>query len=99
MIEYQNKLLKVKEEILMEFLRSIYFSFDENVKVEIFKGMMFYSIAILVFCILVYVGGKILSSSSEGKGKVSAFVFGVILANIVAITYILYLLKEIGIIQ
>ena len=65
MIEYQNKLLKVKEEILMEFLRSIYFSFDENAKVEIFKGLMFYSIAILVFCILVYVGGKILSSSSE----------------------------------
>ena len=98
MIEYQNKLLKVKEEILMEFLRSIYFSFDENAKVEIFKGLIFYSIAILVFCILVYVGGKILSSSSEGKGKVSAFVFGVILANIVAVTYILYLLREIGIV-
>ncbi|WP_335983893.1 hypothetical protein [Fusobacterium polymorphum] len=83
----------------MEFLRGLYFSFDEDAKVEIFKGLIFYSIAILIFCILVYVGGKILSSSSETKGKVSAFVFGIILANIVAIVYILYLLREIGIIQ
>ena len=83
----------------MEFLRSLYFAFDEEVQAEIFKGLTFYSIAILILCILVYVGGKILSSSPETKGKVSAFVFGVILANIVAITYILYLLKEIGIIQ
>ena len=83
----------------MGFLRSLYFSLDEEAQAEIFKGLMFYSIAILIFCILVYVGGKILSSSSEGKGKVSAFVFGVILANIVAIVYILYLLREIGIIQ
>ena len=83
----------------MEFLRSLYFAFDEEVQAEIFKGLTFYSIAILILCILVYVGGKILSSSPETKGKVSAFVFGIILANIVAIIYILYLLKEIGIIQ
>ena len=83
----------------MEFLRSLYFAFDEEVQAEIFKGLTFYSIAILIFCILVYVGGKILSSSSETKGKVSAFVFGIILANIAAIAYVLYLLREIGIIQ
>ena len=83
----------------MEFLRGLYFSFDEDAKVEIFKGLIFYSIAVLIFCILVYVGGKVLSSSSEGKGKVSAFVFGTILANIAAIAYVLYLLREIGIIQ
>ena len=83
----------------MEFLRGLYFSFDEDAKVEIFKGLAFYSIAVLIFCILVYVGGKVLSSSSEGKGKVSAFVFGIILANITAIAYVLYLLREIGIIQ
>ena len=83
----------------MEFLRGLYFSFDEDAKVEIFKGLIFYSIAVLIFCILVYVGGKVLSSSSEGKGKVSAFVFGIILANIAAIAYVLYLLREIGIIQ
>ena len=83
----------------MEFLRGLYFSFDEDAKVEIFKGLAFYSIAVLIFCILVYVGGKVLSSSSEGKGKVSAFVFGIILANIAAIAYVLYLLREIGIIQ
>lgn len=83
----------------MEFLRGLYFSFDEDAKVEIFKGLAFYSITVLIFCILVYVGGKVLSSSSEGKGKVSAFVFGIILANIAAIAYVLYLLREIGIIQ
>ena len=83
----------------MEFLRSIYFSFDENAKVEIFKGLMFYSIAILILCILVYVGGKILSSSPETKGKVSAFVFGIVVANVIAVVYILYMLREIGIIQ
>ena len=83
----------------MEFLRGLYFSFDEDAKVEIFKGLIFYSIAVLIFCILVYVGGKVLSSSSEGKGKVSAFVFGIILANIAAIAYVLYLLREIGIVQ
>ena len=83
----------------MEFLRGLYFSFDEDAKVEIFKGLAFYSIAVLIFCILVYVGGKVLSSSSEGKGKVSAFVFGIILANIAAIAYVLYLLREIGIVQ
>ena len=83
----------------MEFLRGLYFSFDEDAKVEIFKGLAFYSIAVLIFCILVYVGGKVLSSSSEGKGKVSSFVFGIILANIAAIAYVLYLLREIGIIQ
>ena len=83
----------------MEFLRGLYFSFDEDAKVEIFKGLAFYSIAVLIFCILVYVGGTVLSSSSEGKGKVSAFVFGIILANIAAIAYVLYLLREIGIVQ
>ena len=83
----------------MEFLRSLYFAFDEEVQAEIFKGLTFYSIAILILCILVYVGGKILSSSPETKGKVSAFVFGIILANIAAIAYVLYLLREIGIIQ
>ena len=83
----------------MEFLRGLYFSFDEDAKVEIFKGLAFYSIAVLIFCILVYVGGKVLSSSSEGKGKVSAFVFGIVVANVIAVVYILYMLREIGIIQ
>lgn len=82
----------------MEFLRSLYFVFDEEVQVEIFKGLIFYLIVILIFCILVYVGGKILLFFLEIKGKVFVFVFGIVVVNVIVVVYILYMLREIGII-
>ncbi len=83
----------------MEFLRSLYFTFDEDAKIAIFTGLRFYVIAVLGVCVLLYIASKILTSSQETRGKMTAFVFGVILANIVAIFYVVYLLQEIGILQ
>ena len=83
----------------MEFLRSLYFTFDEDAKIAIFTGLRFYVIAVLGVCVLLHIASKILISSQETRGKMTAFIFGVILANIVAIFCVIHLLQEIGILQ